>query len=149
MTNARHQTAEALKKVLGDTYALYLKTHGFHWNVTGPHFHTLHNMFEEQYREMWAALDDIAERIRTLGETAPGSGKALAGFSTIEEAGDAVPSAQEMLQILVADHEIWLKTAGEALETAREAGDDGSEDLLVPLISAHEKTVWMLKSSIA
>ncbi|WP_031555222.1 Dps family protein [Parvularcula oceani] len=148
MTNRNTQVAQSLKSVLGDTYALYLKTHGFHWNVTGPQFHALHTLFEEQYTQMWEALDDIAERVRTLGDTAPGSGRALAALSEIDEAGDEVPEAKEMLRILAADHETWVRRAGEALEVAREAGDDGTEDLLVPMIASHEKSAWMLRSSM-
>lgn len=138
----------SLATVLGNTYVLYVKTHSYHWNVTGPHFHSLHTMFEEQYREMWTSLDDIAERIRSLDEFAPVSSRVMAEAANVEEADNGVPSAQVMLQNLVADHTIWLSDAEAALERASEAGDTGTEDLLSPLISAHEKMRWMLKSSL-
>lgn len=142
------KVVDALKRVLGDTYAVYMKTHGYHWNVTGPQFHSLHTMFEEQYTALWQSLDLIAERIRSLGAMAPGSSREMGAYATIKEEGEAVPSANVMLETLVADHQTWLKTAEAALEAATEAGDTGTEDLLTPLISEHEKTVWMLKSSI-
>lgn len=142
------KVVNALTNVLGDTYTLYMKTHAYHWNVTGPYFHTLHTMFEEQYRSMWESLDVIAERIRALGAKAPGSSRAMAEASSIEEGDNETPSAQGMLQNLVADHEKWLKTANAALDVATDAEDAGTEDLLTPLISEHEKTLWMLKSSL-
>jgi starvation-inducible DNA-binding protein len=137
---------DALNRVLGNTYVLYMKTHSYHWNVTGPQFHSLHNLFEEQYRQMWASLDDIAERIRTLGANAPGSSKAIAAAATLTEGDNDVPSATTMLKTLVADHEAWIEDAHRALSVAE--GDTGTEDLLAPLVSAHEKMAWMLKSSI-
>ena len=142
------QVIEALQRVLGDTYILYMKTHAYHWNVTGPNFQSLHTLFETHYNEMWMSLDDIAERLRALGVAAPGSSRALAALATIAEGGDDVPSAQAMLQSLIAGHEQWLLTAGTALEAASAAGDAGTEDLLTPLIAAHEKAAWMLKSSL-
>lgn len=144
----QNSVVEGLRHLLGDTYVLYVKTHGFHWNVRGPNFHSLHAMFMEQYTAMWQSLDDIAERLRALGADAPGSSNALASASTITEEGDHVPGANDMLKTLVADHGIWLETANTVLAAASEAGDTGTEDLLTPLIADHEKTMWMLKSSI-
>ncbi|MEM9233042.1 MAG: DNA starvation/stationary phase protection protein [Pseudomonadota bacterium] len=142
------EMSAALTRVLGNSYVLYVKTHSYHWNVTGPNFHSLHTMFEEQYRDIWASLDDIAERIRALGAFAPVSSRVMAETANIEEADNDVPSAQVMLQNLVEDHSRWLKDAESALDEASENGDTGTEDLLAPLISAHEKMRWMLKSSL-
>ena len=139
---------EALTRVLGNSYVLYVKTHSYHWNVTGRNFHALHNLFEEQYREIWTSLDDIAERIRALDAEAPTSARMMAEAATIEESDNAVPSSQVMLQNLVADQDKWLKDAEVAIDEASEAGDTGTEDLLSALIAAHEKMRWMLKSSI-
>ncbi len=145
----KEKIAAALKLTLADTYAVYMKTHGYHWNVTGPQFHSLHTMFEEQYTEMWQALDEIAERVRALQEFAPGSGKALAALSDIaEETGD-VPKANDMLKTLTADHEVLIERARIGLALASEEGDDPTADLLTQRIQLHEKTVWMLRSSAA
>ena len=143
--NARASTVDALKGVLADTYVLYLKTHGFHWNVVGPQFQTLHTLFEEQYREMWAALDELAERIRALGANAPASGAAFAELSALEETADA-PTASDMVKTLLEDHETLIRRARTALENADNAGDAASEDLLTQRIQIHEKTAWMLRS---
>lgn len=140
--------AQKLLQVLGNTYVLYGKTHSYHWNVTGARFHALHNLFEEHYRAMWESLDDIAERIRTLGVTAPLSTREMAEASSIKENDNAVPSADTMLQNLVSDHTTWLEDAEGALDEASDVGDTGTEDLLSTLIAAHEKMRWMLKSSI-
>ncbi|MEM9989413.1 MAG: DNA starvation/stationary phase protection protein [Pseudomonadota bacterium] len=142
------KVVEGLNKVLSDTYALYVKTHGYHWNVTGPRFHTLHTMFEEQYTEMWASLDDLAERLRALDAPAPGSSRGLLAHATIEEGDNDIPSAEGMIQNLISDHEKWLDTANTAIDVAVDADDSGTEDMLAGLIAAHEKTIWMLKSSI-
>lgn len=144
--NARKSVAEALNATLADTYALYMKTHGFHWNVTGPQFHTLHIMFEEHYREMWAALDEIAERVRALGVFAPSGGKAMAALSEIEDAGDTPPAASDMVARLVDDHETLIRRARAGLAIAEEAGDAASADLLTVRIQIHEKTAWMLRA---
>ena len=144
--NARKAVAEALNATLADTYSLYMKTHAYHWNVTGPQFHTLHVMFEEQYREMWAALDEIAERVRALGVFAPTSGKQFADLSAIENADTTPPKADEMVTRLLADHETLIKRARAGLETAEEAGDAASADLLTVRIQTDEKTAWMLSS---
>ncbi len=147
--NARNAVAQALNGVLADTYTLYMKTHAFHWNVTGPQFHTLHVLFEEQYREMWAALDEIAERVRALGVFAPSSGKAFADLSSIDSAETEPLSASEMVAALLADHEALIRRAREALDTAAEVNDPASEDLLTVRIQTHEKTAWMLRSMAA
>lgn len=144
--NARTAVAEALNGVLADTYTLYMKTHSYHWNVTGPQFHSLHNLFEEQYREMWAALDEIAERVRALGLFAPTSGKTLSELTGLENADSQPPAAPQMIKNLLEDHEKLIRRAREALETADEADDVASEDLLTQRIQIHEKTAWMLRS---
>jgi starvation-inducible DNA-binding protein len=141
----RRQIAEALSRLLADTYTLYLKTHNFHWNVTGPMFHTLHLMFEEQYTELAAAVDLIAERIRALGFPAPGSHSAYARLSSIGEAED-VPSAEEMIARLVRDQEVIVRRAREILANAESAGDEATADLLAGRMQVHEKTAWMLRS---
>ncbi len=144
--NARNSVAEALNATLADTYALYMKTHAYHWNVTGPQFNTLHVMFEEQYREMWEALDEIAERVRALGVYAPTSGKQFAELSALDNADTTPPKSDVMIKNLLADHETLIKRAREGLETAEEAGDAASADLLTVRIQTHEKTAWMLRS---
>ncbi|WP_428409855.1 Dps family protein [Hyphococcus sp.] len=144
--NARNAVADALNATLADTYSLYMKTHAYHWNVTGPQFQTLHVMFEEQYREMWAALDEIAERVRALGVFAPTSGKQFAELSGIDNADSKPPRAEEMIKRLLSDHETLIKRARKGLETAEEAGDAASADLLTVRIQTHEKTAWMLRS---
>ncbi len=146
--NARKSVAEALNKTLADTYGLYMKTHAYHWNVTGPQFHTLHVMFEEQYREMWAALDEIAERVRALGMFAPSSGKALSELGAIDNADADPPAATEMIERLLEGHEILIRRAREALAIAEEAGDVASADLLTVRIQTHEKTAWMLRAMV-
>lgn len=144
--NARNAVAEALNATLADTYSLYMKTHAYHWNVTGPQFQTLHVMFEEQYREMWEALDEIAERVRALGVFAPTSGKQFAELSAIDNADTTPPKSDEMIKRLLSDHETLIKRAREGLDIAEKAGDAASEDLLTVRIQTHEKTAWMLRS---
>lgn len=137
-----------LNKLLADTYTLYLKTHNFHWNVTGPHFSPLHLMFEGQYTELALAVDAIAERIRTLGFPAPGSYAAFSKLATIrEETG--VPAANDMVAALAADQEIIVRSIQTLWPTVDDAGDQGTLDLLTQRLSIHEKTAWMLKSSLA
>ena len=143
---ARKEAADAINGVLADTYILYMKTHAYHWNVTGPQFHTLHTVFEEQYREMWAALDELAERVRALGHFAPVSGAAFASISSLESAEEKPPAANIMVANLLADHEALIRRAREALKIASEADDAASEDLLTVRIQTHEKTAWMLRS---
>ena len=146
--NEDAQVAEALSRVLADTFTLYLKTHNFHWNVTGPMFHTLHLMFEEQYNELWVAGDAIAERIRALGHVAPGSYREFSKMTYIQEA-DVVPSATEMIAELLRDNETAARTARRALSIARAAVDAPTEDLLTQRVRAHEKAAWMLRSMLA
>lgn len=145
---AREEIARGLARVLADTYTLYLKTHNFHWNVTGPLFNTLHLMFEEQYNELWAAVDQIAERIRVLGAPAPGSYKAFAELTSIPEA-EGVPAAEEMIRQLVEGHEAAARTARDLFPVAEQAHDEGTADLLTQRLQAHEKTAWMLRSLLA
>ncbi len=143
----RRAIAAGLSRLLADTYTLYLKTHNFHWNVTGPLFNTLHLMFEQQYTELATAVDEIAERIRALGEPAPGSYGSFAELTRIpEERG--VPEAQEMLHQLVADHEAVVRTAREIFPIVDEASDEPSADLLTQRMQIHEKTAWMLRSML-
>jgi starvation-inducible DNA-binding protein len=141
----REKVAEALSRLLADTYGLYLKTHNFHWNVEGPMFNTLHLMFMEQYTELWNALDVIAERIRSLGYPAPGSYKAFAKLSSIEDE-EGVPEALAMVRQLVKGHEAVARTARAAFGPAEKAGDESSADLLTQRLQVHEKTAWMLRS---
>jgi len=144
--NVRTSVAQALNETLADTYQLYMKTHAYHWNVTGPQFHTLHTMFEEQYREMWAALDEIAERVRALGVFAPSSGKALSDLSEIDNADNTPPAATTMIEKLLEGHEQLVRRARAGLSTAEDAGDAASADLLTVRIQTHEKTAWMLRA---
>jgi starvation-inducible DNA-binding protein len=141
----RRETVEGLSRLLADTHMLYLKTHNFHWNVTGPMFYTLHLMFEEQYTELWQAGDLIAERIRALGFTAPGSYREFSKLTYLQEA-EGVPAAEEMIRQLVRDHETVARTARWALSVARSAIDAPTEDLLTQRLTAHEKAAWMLRS---
>jgi starvation-inducible DNA-binding protein len=141
----RRKVAEGLSKVLADTYTLYLKTHNFHWNVTGPMFQTLHLMFETQYNELALAVDLVAERIRALGHTAPGTYAAYARLSSIKEE-EGVPKAQEMIRLLVEGNEAVARTARTLFPAAEKAGDEPTADLLTQRLQVHEKTAWMLRS---
>ena len=141
----RKELAEGLSRVLADTYTLYLKTHNYHWNVTGPMFQTLHLMFENQYTELAAAVDDLAERIRSLGYPAPGTYKAYAELSSIKEE-EGVPTAKEMIANLVAGQESVVKTARSLYPAVDKANDEATGDLLTQRIQLHEKTAWMLRS---
>ncbi len=141
----RKKIAEGLSRMLADTYTLYLKTHNFHWNVTGPMFQTLHLMFMTQYTEIWNAVDLIAERIRALGYPAPGSYKEFAALTGIKES-TGVPNATDMIRQLVAGQEAVVRTAREVLPTAEKAGDQPSVDLLSARMEVHEKNAWMLRS---
>lgn len=136
---------EALKRLLADSYTLYLQTHNFHWNVTGPQFRELHLMFEEQYNALAIAVDDIAERIRTLGEVAPGTYKAFVDLSSVSEV-DGVPSAEQMVSILVRSHEQVVKTCRDVLKLAQDGDDESSASLVSDRMREHEKTAWMLRS---
>jgi starvation-inducible DNA-binding protein len=144
----RQAIAEGLSRLLADTYTLYLKTHNFHWNVTGPMFNTLHLMFEQQYNELALAVDEVAERIRSLGFHAPGSYTAFAKLSSVPEA-DGTPSAEEMIQQLAEGQEIVVRTAREIFPAADEANDEPTADLLTQRMQVHEKTAWMLRSMLA
>ena len=143
----RKEIADGLARLLADTYTLYLKTHNFHWNVTGPMFNTLHLMFEQQYNELALAVDAIAERIRALGYPAPGSYKAYAGLSSIEEADD-VPVAEEMIAQLVKGQEAVVRTARSIFPKVERANDEPTADLLTQRMQVHEKTAWMLRSML-
>lgn len=143
--NDRKQIAEGLSHLLADTYTLYLKTHYFHWNVTGPMFNTLHLMFEGQYTELAQAVDVIAERIRALDFYAPGTYREFAKLSTIPES-ESVPKAQDMIRELVAGHEAVVRTARSVFPAAEKASDEASADLLTQRLQLHEKTAWMLRS---
>ena len=142
----RQSVAEALKHVLADSYTLYLQTHNFHWNVTGPLFRELHLMFEEHYTELAEAVDEIAERIRTLGIAAPGTYKAFSELSAIKEV-DGVPEANDMVKILTQSHEQVVKTCRKALKIAQDAEDESSAALVSDRMRIHEKTAWMLRAS--
>jgi starvation-inducible DNA-binding protein len=141
----RARIVESLSTVLADAYMLYLKTHNFHWNVTGPMFSTLHVMFEEQYTEQWNALDDIAERIRALGHYAPGTYKRYTELSSITEEPD-VPSAKEMIRQLVDGQEVLIRSARAAVKIADEIDDYPTADMLSTRMEVHEKNAWMLRA---
>lgn len=141
----RAELAAELSKLLADSYTLYLKTHNFHWNVTGPMFQTLHLMFETHYTELALAVDLIAERIRALGHPAPGSYKAFAKLTSVEESED-VPPAEEMIRQLVTAHETVTRTARSTVKVAEKAGDPVTADLATQRLQVHEKTAWMLRS---
>jgi starvation-inducible DNA-binding protein len=144
----RKAIAEGLSHLLADTYTLYLKTHNFHWNVTGPMFNTLHLMFEQQYTELAQAVDLIAERIRALGFPAPGSYGQYAKLSSIREE-DGVPAANEMIRQLVAGQEAVVRTARKVFPTVDKANDEPTADLLTQRMQVHEKNAWMLRSLLA
>ncbi|MDY0072751.1 MAG: Dps family protein [Thauera sp.] len=141
----RKKIVNGLSSLLADSYTLYLMTHNFHWNVTGPQFNSLHAMFMDQYTEQWNALDTIAERIRALGFPAPGTYREFVKLASIEEV-EGVPSAEEMVRHLVAAQEATARTARQLFDTVNEANDQPSADLLTQRIEVHEKTAWMLRS---
>ncbi len=143
----RRRIADGLARLLADSYTLYLKTHNYHWNVTGPLFNTLHRMFEEQYTELATAVDEIAERIRALGHAAPGSYAAFAELTSIEEER-SVPSAEDMIRQLVVGQEAVAKTAREIFPLADEANDEPTADLLTQRMQLHEKNAWMLRAML-
>ena len=140
-------TIDALSRLLADTYALYTKTHGFHLNVTGPMFTSLHTLFETQYLELALAVDEIAERVRTLGAPAPGSWTQFGELMTLTEA-TSVPKATAMVEVLVADQAKVVASAKKALEAAEDAGDAASADLATRRIDVHQKAAWMLRSHL-
>lgn len=141
----RKSIADGLSNLLADTYVLYLKTHNFHWNVTGPMFRTLHLMFEEQYNELALAVDSIAERIRALGVAAPGTYAEYARRSSIKET-EGVPSAEAMIQLLVEGQEAVTRTARSLFPLLDKVSDEPTADLLTQRMQVHEKTAWMLRS---
>jgi starvation-inducible DNA-binding protein len=145
--NNRKQTAEELSKLLADSYTLYLQTHNFHWNVTGLHFRELHLMFEEHYTELAIAVDDIAERIRTLDFVAAGTYKEFAKLSSIEEV-EGVPTANEMTIILTESHERVIRTARDVLKVAQISADESTVSLVSDRMRVHEKIVWMLRAMV-
>ena len=142
----RSASAQAISRLMADTYTLYLKTHGYHWNVEGPHFQQLHLQFMEQYTEMWTAVDELAERIRALGHFAPASYAEMAKLSSIKEE-DGRPDWKDMVKNLAQGHEQVAKTAREVLRAAEEAGDDATSDVVAPRVTLHEKTAWMLRAT--
>ena len=142
----RHAITDGLSKLLADTYTLYLTTHNFHWNVTGPMFNTLHLMFMEQYTELWNAVDPIAERIRSLGFPAPGSYAQFGALSSIKDVPADPPQALEMVRILVEGHEAVARTARGIFPAAEKADDEPTADLLTQRLAVHEQTAWMLRS---
>ena len=143
----REQIASGLSRLLADSYTLYLKTHNYHWNVTGPQFNTLHQMFEVQYTELATAVDEIAERIRALGHRAPGSYAEFARLTSIEEDTEA-PSAEKMIEQLVIGQETVARTAREVFPVADKASDEPTADLLTQRMNLHEKNAWMLRSML-
>ncbi|MCI0415261.1 DNA starvation/stationary phase protection protein [bacterium] len=144
----RKQIAEGLSRLLADTYTLYLKTHNFHWNVTGPMFQTLHLMFEQEYNELALAVDLIAERIRALGIPAPGSYAAFSKLTSIREE-EGVPSAERMIQQLLDGQETVIRTARSLFPLVEEVNDQPTADLLTQRMQVHEKTAWMLRSLLS
>jgi starvation-inducible DNA-binding protein len=144
---ARTRIADGLAVLLADSYTLYLKAHNYHWNVTGPRFRDLHAAFEEQYTELATAVDEIAERIRALGAPAPGTYKEFGARTSIAEA-DGVPSAEGMIEDLLAGHETVVRTARSVLPLAQEAADEGTINLVTDRMGVHEKTAWMLRSMV-
>jgi len=141
----RKKIAEGLSALLADSYTLYLMTHNFHWNVTGPQFNSLHTMFMNQYTEQWNALDIIAERIRSLGFPAPGTYKEFVKLASIKEV-EGVPKANDMIRHLVAAQEATARTARKLFPVVDEANDQPTADVLTQRIDVHEKTAWMLRS---
>ena len=142
----RAAIAQGLSRLLADTYTLYLTTHNFHWNVTGPMFNTLHQMFMTQYTELWAAVDPVAERIRSLGHPAPGSYAQFAHLTSLPDVPSTPPKALEMVRILVQGHEAVARTARSLFPEAEQAGDEPTADLLTQRLTVHEQTAWMLRS---
>ncbi len=142
----RAAIAGGLSRLLADSYTLYLTTHNFHWNVTGPMFNTLHAMFMTQYTELWTAVDPIAERIRSLGHPAPGSYAQFGKLSSLKDAPTTPPKAMEMVRILMEGHEAVARTARGIFPLAAEASDEPTADLLTQRLTVHEQTAWMLRS---
>jgi starvation-inducible DNA-binding protein len=144
---AKKAAAEGLSKLLADSYGVYLKTHGYHWNVRGPNFAALHQLFMTQYTEVWAAIDEVAERIRALGALAPQGYGAFGNLSAIKD-GDPAKGPNEMIKDLIASHEALIATAYAILPTVQAAGDEVTASLLSDRLTAHEKHAWMLRASL-
>jgi starvation-inducible DNA-binding protein len=144
--NQNKQVADELAVLLSNTYILYLKTQNFHWNVVSKQFHALHAMFEGQYEELASSADEIAERIRALGFPTPGSFKQFSKLAEIKEATD-VPTDSQMIQQLLSDHELMCRNIRESIVKTQKAGDEGTADLMITRLKAHEKTAWMLRST--
>jgi len=144
---SKDKLVEALSTLLADSYTLYLKTHNFHWNVTGPMFSTLHNQFETQYLDLATAVDEIAERIRAVGAPAPGSYAAFSKRTHIQES-ESVPKATDMVKQLADDQDTLAKTASAVLEAAQAIDDEVSADMAIARMQVHEKTAWMLRSHL-
>ncbi len=144
---ARKEVADALSRLLADSYTLYVKTHNYHWNVTGPMFTTLHTLFEQEYQELALAVDEIAERIRALGHRAPGSFTEFARLGSVKE-DPGSPDAKQMIRTLADDQGIVAGAARTVVEAAEKAGDEASVDLAVQRMQAHEKNAWMLRSHL-
>lgn len=144
-TADREKIVDGLSALLADSYTLYLMTHNFHWNVTGPQFNSLHNMFMTQYTEQWTALDELAERIRALGYPAPGTYKEFVKLASIKEV-EGVPAANDMIRYLVAAQEATARTARKLFPVVEEAHDQPTADLITRRLEVHEKTAWMLRS---
>ncbi|QBK03622.1 DNA starvation/stationary phase protection protein [Hylemonella gracilis] len=142
----RAAIAEGLSRLLADTYTLYLTTHNFHWNVTGPMFNTLHTMFMTQYTELWNAVDPVAERIRSLGHAAPGSYAQFGKLASVPDVPATPPKAMEMVRILVEGHEAVARTARAIFPLAEKANDEPTADLLTQRLTVHEQSAWMLRS---
>ncbi len=142
----RAAIAQGLSRLLADTYTLYLTTHNFHWNVTGPMFNSLHDMFMQQYTELWNAVDPIAERIRSLGHVAPGSYAQYGKLSSLLHAPEAPPKAMEMVRILAQGHEAVARTARSIFPLVEKASDEPTADVLVQRLTVHEQAAWMLRS---
>ncbi len=142
----RAAIAAGLSRLLADTYTLYLTTHNFHWNVTGPMFNTLHTMFMVQYTELWNAVDPLAERIRSLGHVAPGSYAQFSKLASVPDAPEVPPKALAMVRLLVDGHEAVARTARSLFPLADKAGDEPTADLLTQRLSVHEQAAWMLRS---
>jgi starvation-inducible DNA-binding protein len=147
MAKANGKVVEELERLLADSYTLYLKTHNFHWNVTGPMFSTLHTLFMTQYSELALAVDEVAERIRALGSAAPGSYTAFAKLTAVKEA-KGVPAANPMIRQLTADQATVVQSAQRVVAAAQAAGDEASADLGIRRIQVHEKNAWMLRSHL-
>jgi starvation-inducible DNA-binding protein len=144
----RKTVSEALGRILADTYVLYLKTQNYHWNVTGPTFGQLHDLFEDQYKDLRKAGDDIAERIRALGHFAPGSYAQFADLKSIGEAPATPPKAEDMLSHLAEDNETLSRVARSVLTAAENAGDEVTVDMMIDRMGVHEKSAWMLRAHL-